>query len=206
MDQTWIIYDPHMVHIWHMIMTVRCESIAKTLQISRDLAHWHVIIMWSIVSIAGAWCSRFNLRLLDVYKFSVYYRILLNIQVYFNRSGTVLEFSDSPRFSSQKPERRWFVFGIMCQQDPYLEYYVNEDCIFSSPPINIVFLDSCKLVTRNQKTNNYSNVFTLVLRERQLSLMAQSRCGNIYCASMIQFSKRLMVAVITGASPWRGQC
>lgn len=77
--------------------------------------------------------------------------------------------------SLKKVERRWFVFGVIGRSDPYLEYYENEDSIFGSRPLNIIFLDTCYNITRNQKTTRFCNIFTLVLKDRLLSLVAPTR-------------------------------
>ena len=59
--------------------------------------------------------------------------------------------------------------------DPYLEYYNSEEQIFTGSPINILFLDSCSHVAKRHSKQRYEHMFTLVLKERQLSLVAQSR-------------------------------
>lgn len=67
------------------------------------------------------------------------------------------------------------MFGVVNYSDPYLEYYEDEDAVFQNYPINIIFLDNIIRVVRDQKTARYKNVFTLILRDRELSLVAQTR-------------------------------
>ena len=65
---------------------------------------------------------------------------------------------------------------------PYLEYYENEDGIFTDVPINMFVLDTCLYIKRNVPTPRYDNVFTLILKDRHLRLVAQSRynISNIF--------------------------
>ena len=81
-------------------------------------------------------------------------------------------------FFLQKPERRWFVFGVVgmgSSAEPYLEYYENEDKMFQNSPINMVMLDTCRYVIRNDTNSRYANVFSLVLKGRHLQLVAPMR-------------------------------
>ena len=78
-------------------------------------------------------------------------------------------------FYFQSASKRWFVFGVDNQRQPYLEYYENEAAVFTSQPINTVLLFNCRHITRDFVVPKYSHVFTLTLVDRLLSLIAPSR-------------------------------
>jgi hypothetical protein len=101
--------------------------------------------------------------------------------------------------SFKKPERRWFIFGIINHDYPYLEYHRNEESIFSNVPLKTIFLDSCLYLTRNQRTSRYNNVFTLVLRDRKLSLVADSRdMMNEWCRAIEDKLRALQIIDTVG--------
>ena len=82
-------------------------------------------------------------------------------------------------------------------KDPYLEYYRNEEGIFSSAPINIIFLDTCSNVSISKvQSSRYEHVFTLVLQVRQLSLVAPSRQTMLEWANTIE-EKLMEIGCIT---------
>ena len=64
----------------------------------------------------------------------------------------------------------------MNANDPYLEYYETEEAMLQNTPINIIFLDSCLGVVRDGNLQRQTNSsFTLILRERYLKLVAETR-------------------------------
>ncbi len=80
-----------------------------------------------------------------------------------------------PLLLVQVPRRRWFVFGIINGTDPYLEYYESEDLIFTNNPINMFFLDKCRKVEKHAEKGRHQNVVSVIMRDRELDLVAQSR-------------------------------
>ena len=71
------------------------------------------------------------------------------------------------------------MFGVMSGTNPYLEYYEDEDSVFTGHPINIIFLDTCRDVTQAGRHSRHDNVFTIVLRDRNLRLVAQTRYSSM---------------------------
>ena len=66
----------------------------------------------------------------------------------------------------------------MNYNDPYLEYYESEEAMLENTPINILFLASCMNVVRERvRTGQQEAAFTIVLKERYLTLIAATRLG-----------------------------
>lgn len=93
------------------------------------------------------------------------------------KQGYLKKLPNSQKFGSvfKKPERRWFIFGVMSNTEPYLEYFDSEESIFTGSPLGAYYLDTCRNVIKGQRTTRYSHVFSLVLGTRQLSLIAPNR-------------------------------
>lgn len=100
----------------------------------------------------------------------------------------------------KKAVRRWFVFGVISGTNPYLEYYVDEDSVFTGHPINIIFLDTCHDVTQASRHSRQDCVFTVVLRDRNLRLVAQTRTVMLEWARILT-EKLLQLDVLESNGP-----
>ncbi len=67
------------------------------------------------------------------------------------------------------------MFGRNAAREAYLEYYPSEDSVGTEAPINVLLLATCRHVTRDVIAQRHPFVFTLNLRDRQLSLAAPNR-------------------------------
>lgn len=63
---------------------------------------------------------------------------------------------------------------MLSSSDIYLEYYESSEESLGDMPVNIFSLNACRRIIRAQQVGRHSNVFTLILLERELSLAADT--------------------------------
>ena len=83
--------------------------------------------------------------------------------------------SDNIAFVLQRPDKRWFVFGIFNGHEPYLEYYGNQDDLYKGDPIKYISLANARHVLPGLIGGKSGHLFTIVTSLREYCLIAATR-------------------------------
>ncbi|ESN95531.1 hypothetical protein HELRODRAFT_193532 [Helobdella robusta] len=105
------------------------------------------------------------------------------------KQGYLYKLPDKSKLGSslRKVVKRWFVFGMLNTEIPFMDYYLSEDDAFRGVPSGKIDLSQCLYVLSSQKkSHNCEHIFSIVLKGRVLSLSPSNRTSMLEWVSALE--------------------